>query len=53
MKCGIWNIRGVGKKGVVSFVKDLLCDYALEFIGLQETIKNDYDRNIFLKFGSW
>jgi hypothetical protein len=47
MKGGIWNIRSVGKKGVVSCVKDLLCDYALDFTGLQETIKNDYDMNFF------
>jgi hypothetical protein len=45
----IWNIRGVGKKGFASCVKDLLYDYGLDFIGLQETIKKDYDRSFFRK----
>jgi hypothetical protein len=35
----------VGKKGA----KDLMYDYCLDFIGLQETIKKDYDRSFFRK----
>jgi hypothetical protein len=38
MTGGIWNIRGVGKKGDASCVKDLMYDYALDFIELQENI---------------
>jgi hypothetical protein len=45
MKSVFLNIRGVGKKGAISYVKDLMYDYCLDFIGLQEIIKEDYDRS--------
>jgi hypothetical protein len=43
MKGVFLNIRGVGKKDAISCVKDLMYDYCLDFIGLQESIKKDYD----------
>jgi hypothetical protein len=49
MKGVFLNIRGVGKKGAISCIKDLMFDYCLDFIGLQETIKKDYDRSFFRK----
>jgi hypothetical protein len=49
MKGAIWNIRGVGKKGAIGCVKDLIVDYTLDFIGLLETIKKDYDNSFFRK----
>jgi hypothetical protein len=49
MKGCFLNIRGVGKKGAISRVKDLLYDYSLDFIGIQETIKKYYDLSFFRK----
>jgi hypothetical protein len=47
MVAGIWNIRGVGKKGVSSCLNDIIADYKLDFIGLQETMKKDYKQSFF------
>ena len=41
------NCRGVGKKGMSSFLVDLIKDQCLDFIGLQETIKKDYSQSFF------
>jgi hypothetical protein len=49
MKGCFLNIRGVGKKGAISCVKDLLYDYSLDFIRLPETIKKYYDMSFFRK----
>jgi hypothetical protein len=38
----IWNCRGVSKKGMSTFLKELMFDYHADFIGLQETIKRKY-----------
>lgn len=35
----IWNCRGVSKKGMSTFLNELMFDYHADFIGLQETIK--------------
>jgi hypothetical protein len=37
----------VGKKGVVSCIKDMMHDYSLDFIGIQETMKKDYKTSFF------
>jgi hypothetical protein len=42
MIAGIWNIRGVGKKGVSSRLNDIIVDNKMDFIGLQETMKKEY-----------
>jgi hypothetical protein len=39
----------VGKKGVVACIKDMLSDYSLDFIGIQKTMKQDYNRSFFRK----
>lgn len=37
----IWNCRGAGKRGLAPCLKDLLVDYSVDFVGLQEKmIKN-------------
>jgi exonuclease III len=43
------NYRGVGKKGMSVFLQDLIREQALDFIGLQETIKRDYSPAFFRK----
>jgi hypothetical protein len=35
----IWNYRGVAKKGLSTFIKELIWDYKADFAGLQETMK--------------
>jgi len=37
-----WNCRGVAKKGMQTFVKDLLWEYQADFVVFQETIKKRY-----------
>jgi exonuclease III len=49
MVAGIWNIRGVGKKGVSSCLNDIIADNKLDFNGLQETMKKDYKQSFFRK----
>ena len=43
----IWNCRGVSKKGMSTFIKELLYDYHVDFVGLQETIKKNYSDKFF------
>jgi len=42
-----WNCRGVAKKGMQTFVKDLLWEYQADFVGFQETIKKRYPLSFF------
>jgi hypothetical protein len=49
MKGAFWNIRSVGKKGAVACVKDMMFDYSLDFIGIQETMKENYKMSFFRK----
>jgi hypothetical protein len=44
-----WNSRSVGKRGMATCIKDMMSDYSLDFIGLQETMKSDYDQSFFRK----
>jgi len=41
----IWNCRGVQKKALTSFIKELLWDHKADFIGIQETMKKSYSDN--------
>ena len=41
------NCRGVGKKGMSVFLTGFIKDQELDFIGLQETIKQDYSEAFF------
>jgi hypothetical protein len=41
------NCKEVGKKGMSIFLEVLINEQHLDFIGLQETIKNDYSQAFF------
>jgi hypothetical protein len=41
------NCRGVGKKGMSTFLQEFIREQSLNFIGLQETIKKDYSQAFF------
>jgi hypothetical protein len=44
----VTNERGfLGKKGIVACIKDMMHDYSLDFIGIQETMKKDYKMSFF------
>jgi len=49
MKGIIWNCRGIQKKGVSSFLKDLIHEHNFHFIGLQETMLENVDDKILRK----
>jgi hypothetical protein len=48
----IWNCRGLRKKGVATFLKNLISQYSFHFIGLQETMIENYDDKILKHFDS-
>ena len=37
----MWNCRGVAKKGMQTFVKDLLWEYQTDFVGSRRPSKKD------------
>jgi hypothetical protein len=41
---GLWNIRGTGKPGRKQAISDWIAKYKLEFIGLQETKKQKFQK---------
>jgi hypothetical protein len=41
------NCRGVGNKGMSTFLQDLVRSQMLDFVGLQETVKKDYSQAFF------
>lgn len=45
----IWNCRGIEKKGLSSFIKDMIHDYQLDFLGIQETMKKNFKDSLFRK----
>lgn len=46
----IWNCRGLKKKGVATFLKNLISKYSFHFIGLQETMIQSCVDKILRKF---
>lgn len=48
----VWNCRGLRKKGVATFLKNLIYQYKFHFIGLQETMVKDCDEKLLKKFDS-
>ena len=42
MNCAFWNLRGAGKKGISTCITDIISDFNVDFIGLQETMKQRY-----------
>uniref|UniRef100_A0A8I6XEI9 Uncharacterized protein n=1 Tax=Hordeum vulgare subsp. vulgare TaxID=112509 RepID=A0A8I6XEI9_HORVV len=37
-----WNCRGIGKRGMGTYISDLVRDFKLDFYGIQETMKKDF-----------
>ena len=48
----IWNCRGLTKKGVSTFLKDLISQNRFHFVGLQETMIKDCEEKVLRKFDS-
>lgn len=48
----IWNCRGLRKKGVATFIKNLIEEYRFHFLGIQETMILDCDEKLLRKFDS-
>lgn len=46
----IWNYRGLMKSGVATFLKSLIFQYNLHFIGLQETMVEDCEDSLLRGF---
>ena len=44
-----WNYRGVGKRGMATCILDLIRDYGLDFVGIQETMKKDFSSKFLRK----
>ena len=38
----IWNVRGLNKRGQLQCVTDFIYDNALDFVGFQETKKEEF-----------
>jgi hypothetical protein len=38
-----WNCRGAGKKGMTTCFSDIIKDHSLDFLGIQETKKKNFD----------
>jgi hypothetical protein len=45
MKGMIWNCQGLRKGGKFEFLKELMYEESIEFIGLQETNRKDFDQS--------
>ena len=50
MNGAFWNLRGIRKKGVAACLTDIIKTYKLDFIGLQETMKQDFNESFLRKF---
>ena len=46
----IWNCGGLKKKGVSTFLKNLIFEYKFHFVGLQETIIEECEDSLLRKF---
>ena len=44
----IWNSRGVLRNGFIAFLKELIREFKIEFIGIQETMLRKFS-NSFLR----
>lgn len=42
MKGGFWNIRGMGREEKQRYLRELISEHHLDFLGLQETMKNEF-----------
>lgn len=46
----IWNCRGLRKRGVSIYLKNLILQYHFDFIGLQETMVQNCESSLLRKF---
>ena len=46
----IWNSRGLKKRGVSTFLKNLILEHKFHFIGLQETMIAECEDSLLRKF---
>ena len=46
MKGLIWNCRGIKRKGVSSFLRDLILEHKFHFISIQETMQEDIEDSL-------
>jgi hypothetical protein len=44
-----WNCRGVGKKGLAPYVKDLMFEHKFDFVCFQETLVLDFSEAMLRK----
>lgn len=51
MKGLFWNIRGVGNFEKLGHLQDIIKENRVDFIGLQETLKQDYSADLLKKLG--
>ena len=47
----IWNVRGMSDKEKIDFIKECVSKYMLDFIGIQETIKQEFSPNFLSGIG--
>ena len=50
MKGLFWNCRGIKKKCVSSFLRNLIMEHKFHILGLQETMQADIDDSILRQF---
>jgi hypothetical protein len=41
----IWNCQGLGRKGKFEFLKELIREEKVDFIGIQETMRISFNKN--------
>jgi hypothetical protein len=46
----IWNYRGLKKKGVATFLENLIFQQSLHFVGIREIMLKDCDEKLIKKF---
>jgi hypothetical protein len=46
MRGAFWNIRGLNKTGRINCLSDFIMANKLDFVGIQETKKNDFQANV-------
>jgi hypothetical protein len=45
-----WNCRGLGKKGLSTYLRSLITQHKLAFVGLMETMIEEINENVLKKF---
>ena len=45
MRGVFWNVRGIGQDHKKRYVREMIIDQRLDFIGISETIKQDFTKN--------